>query len=121
MITYTIECLPEDIEVRGNAAVSGDDAFDKEVEDSILADLERGNDWAWCFVCVTASLTVDNFTFTGTDNLGCCSYKSEKDFCKPGGYFDSMKEQARAMLRVDLQTAIERGQVAVLALSEVEK
>lgn len=43
-VTYTIEVHPEDIPVRGNAISSGDDALDREVEDSILSDLEAANE-----------------------------------------------------------------------------
>ena len=88
MIEYTVECLPEDAPVRGNAMASGDDAFDREVEDEIIADLES-NPWAWCCVKVTARAG----GLEGTDYLGCCSYESEEDF-RRGGSYEDMKDCA---------------------------
>ena len=89
-VEYSIECLPEETSVKGNALASGDDAQDKEAEDWILAELDRGNEWAWCTVKVTATLGA----FRGVDYLGCCSYHSEADFCQPGQYFEDMKGEA---------------------------
>lgn len=88
-VTYTVECLPEDLEVRGNAVASGDDEQDREVEDAILADLEGGNPWAWCCVRVTARVG----PFEGVDTLGGCSYRDEQAF-RDCGYFDDMKFSA---------------------------
>jgi hypothetical protein len=90
-VTYTLECLEEDQQVRGNAMCSGDAALDKETEDFILRELRAGNPWAWCCVKVTAQCG----DYTGTDYLGCCSYRSEAEFREPGGFFDGMKAQAR--------------------------
>jgi hypothetical protein len=88
--TFTIECLPEDIAIRGNVLVSGDVAEDKQAEDEIIRQLKSGNDWAWCTVKVTARV---EFDFFGVDYLGCCSYMSEDDF-KKGGYYEDMKANA---------------------------
>jgi hypothetical protein len=87
----TIEALEEDIPVRGNAMASDDDAYDKEVEDKIIDDLNSGNVWAWC----TVKLTMTHIpTGVSSDQyLGACSYKNEEDF-KTGNYFEDMKEQA---------------------------
>ena len=49
-IEFTVTALPECVGVVGNAMASGDDDFDKECEDKILADLDGGNEWAWCTV-----------------------------------------------------------------------
>jgi hypothetical protein len=87
-VEFSIECLDEHIPVRGNAIVSGDDDYDKQVEDKILSDLQW-NPWAWCCVRVIASWE----DFKGDDYLGACSYKSEDDF-KAGGYYEDMKAQA---------------------------
>jgi hypothetical protein len=93
-INYRLECLPEHVEVRGNASASGDDAWDKEIEDKILSALDQGNLWAWCCVKVTAEYR----GLEGTDYLGSCSYESEEQFRECGGYFESMKEQAAEQL-----------------------
>lgn len=101
-VVYSIECLPEDTPVRGNAMASGDESVDREAEDRILAELDSGNEWAWCTVRVTAE--VDGIPVTGEDYLGCCSYASEEDFRQPGGYFGDMKEQAKDDLLQKLES-----------------
>ena len=88
-VNFSVIVHPEEIPVRGNAIASGDDRADKRAEDSIIRQLENGNNWAWCTVEVKATWK----SFSASDYLGCCSYKSQKDFEK-GGYFQDMKEQA---------------------------
>jgi hypothetical protein len=92
---YEIECLAEDTSIVGNAMASGDDDFDAKCEQSIIDDLEDGNEWSWCTVRVTC--TVRGYGSVGTDYLGCCSYDGEEAF-KAGGYYDDMKGEARARL-----------------------
>lgn len=103
-VTYTLECSPEDIPVRGNAMASGDDEADRADEDRIIADLESGNEWAWCCAKVTAEWN----GFEGKDYLGGCSYASEDDFKRPGGYYDDMKQQALDDLYRTVRSAVER-------------
>lgn len=106
MVSYDIECLPEYTDVRGNAMCSGDDDYDREVEDSILDDLEGGNDWAWCTVRVTARYDgVD--CAVGQDYLGCCSYRDEADF-KACVYYEDMCDQAREDLYAQLEGILYR-------------
>lgn len=88
-VTFTIECLPEDIPVRGYASAI-DEETDRKTEKRIYKQLENGNEWAWCTVKVTATYK----GITGTDYLGCCSYKSQKDFEKNSGYYSDMKNVA---------------------------
>lgn len=102
-VTFTLERLPEYAAIRGNAVVSGDAAFDKKVEDKILADLEF-NEWAWCCVRVVAEWN----GLTGDDYLGCCSYESEEQFCQHGGYYDDMKAQALGNLNSQTQALAEK-------------
>ena len=80
----------EFIPVEGNASASGDEAFDQEVEHSILSRLEQGDVWAWAMVTVTVSWG----PFSASDHLGCCSYADEEDFRQSGGYFDDMIDEA---------------------------
>jgi hypothetical protein len=68
---YAIPC---DLEVRGNAMASDDDAFDKEVEDKILADLDRGVWRAWFDVQVTASFSYGEGFIEAHEYLVACSY-----------------------------------------------
>ena len=103
-VTYSVECLPEVIESRGNAGCSGDEGFDRQVEKNIIADLEAGNEWAWCTIKVTARYDgVDGIV--GVDWLGCCNYSSEEDF-KKCPYFEDMKNQARDDLYQYLESHI---------------
>jgi hypothetical protein len=68
-----------DIPVRGNAIVSGDDEYDRDLENQIINDLEW-NVWAWCDITVSLELEIDGNTLQGGDSLGACNYKNEKDF-----------------------------------------
>jgi len=96
-VKFELKCEPDDIPVRGNAQASGDDRLDKECEDRIIAELESGNQWAWCTVVVEASWAA----FTGWDALGACSYDDERSFREEGGYF-------RDMVRVAVEHLLER-------------
>ncbi len=75
------ELLPEDIPVRGNVMVSGDDALDQEVEDEIIARLDRGDIEAWCMARVTAEFALDDDDpiCYALDHLGGLSYPSEAE------------------------------------------
>lgn len=75
----SLDCLPEDLPVKGNN-------FDKECENKIYRELESGNGWAWCCVKVSAKWR----GFEGTDYLRGCSYESEKDFKNDGDYSDML-------------------------------
>lgn len=88
--TRSLECQEEDCPVRGNALASGDDAFDRKVENKIIAQLNLGNQWAWCCVKVTVKFG----QLEGNAYLGCCSYKSEKEFRQEGGYYIGMVDEA---------------------------
>lgn len=98
-ITWRVECLPDDMPVRGNAVVTGDDEEDRRIEDQIIEDMEW-NEWAWCTVRVVGEwegIEADEY-------LGGCSYKSKEDFCRPGEYFPDMQKE---VLR-QIQTQAER-------------
>lgn len=98
--TVDIDCLEEDTPVRGNAIASGDAAYDKQIEDEIIEDLD-GNPWSWCTVRVTVELN----GLKGVDYLGCCSYKSEQNFIDCD-CFEDMKIEAIAELEHSLMQAI---------------
>lgn len=72
-ISVSIE--EEDMHVRGNAIESGDKEFDRSVEDRILADLENGNPYAWCYVRVTAMWG----EFEASDSLGMVSCETREE------------------------------------------
>ena len=93
-VEYEVECLPESMQIEGNAMVSGDDEEDRKCEQWIHDQLESGNDWAWCCIKVTARLG----PFEGFDCLGGCSYLSEADFMTEDGYYPGMRDVALADL-----------------------
>jgi hypothetical protein len=95
-VEFIIEHEPEDEPIDGNASAI-DDETDRKVVKWIRDQLRRGNSWAWCKVKVSAAWN----GFIGSDYLGCCSYKSEKDF-KQGGYFADMRVEALAALNREI-------------------
>lgn len=107
-VEFNVEACQEYTEVRGNAMCSGDDDYDRKVEDRILANLDDGNVWTWASIRVSAS--IDGIECA--DYLGCCSYKDEEDFLKDVYYLD-MKCEALSNLRAkyeDSMRAIERAE-----------
>ncbi len=91
LVEYETSIEPSDIEIEGNAIASGDDEYDKKVENKLREDVESGNEWAWCDVKVTATYK----DITGTDTLGACSYEDQNSFeSEDGGYYSDMKEVA---------------------------
>lgn len=98
-VTLELLCEPEYIPIEGNALASGDDAEDAKEYARIRAELESGNDWAWCcaHVRVSYEVAIEGQAFParleGNDYLGACSYASEADF-KAGGYYDDMVSAA---------------------------
>ena len=100
-VTYTLECFPEEMSYVGNCSAI-DDETDRQQEAWIRSELQSGNEWAWCWVKVTARYKgIDGVV--GIDTLGGCSYRSEEDFRQPGDYFDDMKAAALADLRAQLE------------------
>jgi hypothetical protein len=84
----------------GNCMASGDDAVDREEEESIRTQLANGNEWAWCTARVRVSLG-DLFE---TEYLGCCSYESREDFMH-SAYYEDMVEACLCSLTKQAQRA----------------
>jgi hypothetical protein len=101
-VTFSIECHPEDESFVGNCSAINPEA-DARAERWIQNQLDRGNEWAWCYVVVAARWG----TFCGEDGLGHCSYRSEADF-KRGGYWTDMKAQALEELNNRVREAAEQ-------------
>lgn len=98
-VEFSLIAHPEEIPVRGNAAASGDDDCDKEIEDGIIQQIENGNVWAWACVEVKA-------TWKGLEEseyLGCCSYKDEDEF-KADGYYQDMRERVYDLLITEIKS-----------------
>ena len=109
--------------VRGNAAASGDDAFDRECEEAILSALDRGEDWHWALVEVRAIVELDGQTFMGSTCLGGCSYATEAElkrdtFDDEGSYGPSLKAEALADLKTYIRTEVGNTRQAVAARLE---
>jgi hypothetical protein len=88
-VKFIIKAEQDDLRVRGNISDSGDEAFDKRIEDQVLERLDYGDIWAWASVEVQATWE----GFSGRDYLGACSYKDEEDF-KADGYYEDMCKEA---------------------------
>ena len=50
MVSYSIEAEFDHIPVRGNIMCSGDDDFDRSIEDAVIDRLDGGDVWAWAAV-----------------------------------------------------------------------
>lgn len=99
-VEFAIECHPEHEPIEGNCSAI-DRLTDQRVERWIRRELAQGNKWAWCIVRVVARWR----GFEGDDCLGCCSYRSEKEFRHPEGYFPQMRRGAlRRLNEVVAQT-----------------
>lgn len=87
-VTFTLECLCEDIPIEGNASAV-DPATDRTTEEWIREQLAAGNEWAWC----TAKVTCQWDAFSAVKYLGCCSYESEEAF-RNDPYFSDLCAEA---------------------------
>jgi hypothetical protein len=114
-IIYSIVVEQDDMPVHGNAIDSGDAKADKEIEDEILARLDRGDTWAWAQVDVRAECGGQ----TGHAYLGGCSYQDENDF-KRGGYLPQLQEEAREDLLRVMRERVSSGEQAKRILGELE-
>lgn len=125
MITYSWQYMrDDDLPVRGNAMASGDEAADRACEDAILAALDRGDDWHWARVRVTATLKVGDDLFTGDAYLGRCSYASEAELRRDtfeDFYGNDLKIEAQYNLRDTLMRAAVRGEAAKNLLANFDK
>ncbi len=90
---------------------SGDPAYDKQVEDEILAHLDRYDIQYWCVVTVTAEIE----GFRGHASIGGCSYDTEEE-AKACAEEHGLHEEALADLKMTLQYSINRGETAARVL-----
>jgi hypothetical protein len=80
------------------------DDFTKHFDDEtcvawIRDQLERGNEWAWCTIKITAAYG----GLETHDYLGACSYESEASFVQNGDYYEDMVTTALKELATDLE------------------
>lgn len=84
-IDFTIECL-EELE-HPNDCFALDIESQEEIVNSIIEDLNSGNEWAWCCVRVIGTYK----GIVANDYLGGCSYPSEEHF-RTCDYYEDMKQ-----------------------------
>jgi hypothetical protein len=98
-VVINVFAIADDLEVEGNASVSGDDNYDRLIEEEINLRLWAGDVWAWANVEVRVSWR----HLEGSDYLGACSYKNEQDFIENSCYYDEMVNSALADLNGQIQ------------------
>ena len=94
---YTLTAEFDDVPIEGNAMCSGDDEYDKKIENELYERCKRGDVWAWASVKVTASFG----ELTAYTYLGACSYESQDEFEKCDYYTDmiiEVTEELRTMI-----------------------
>lgn len=85
---------------REDADTSYKDAgFDEEALKWIKAELQAGNEWAWCDVKVTATL----YGLEAETWIGQCSYESRKAFMA-GGYYEQLVDEVVEELAKQLES-----------------
>jgi hypothetical protein len=89
-VEYEIKVEAEQEDYRGDFSDSRDVQW-------VTNELNRGNQAAWCWVCVTARFE----GFEGVDSLGGCSYRSMKALEKD--LIPEMKENALESLRTEIK------------------
>lgn len=93
-IVFTFYIEPDDESPRGHFS-------DKATENEVLERIDRGDDWAWFCVKVTAQRGTE--PLIGEDTLGGCCYASEADF--RANLYPEMCENAAADLYKKEETA----------------
>jgi frataxin-like iron-binding protein CyaY len=71
---------------------------EEETAQKVADDYNSGNFYSW----FCAKITVKYRGYDATDYLGCCSYKSEKDF-KEGGYYIDMVDTCIQEINRDIE------------------
>jgi len=104
-VTFTLTCESEDLPILGDILASGDDALDKETADEVQAQLDAGNEWAWCCAKVTATWE----DWSADEYLGGVSCKNEEDFrVGDKDYFDTMCDEALDRLNAQIAKVYEK-------------
>ena len=95
-ISWSFTMEPEHVPVRGNAIVSGDEAYDRQVEDEIIKRLDDGDQAAWFCLKVTGTFGECQYS----EYLGCCSYESDPDLraiAEDSGIIETVTDELRKM------------------------
>jgi hypothetical protein len=106
-VRFTLTCEPEtDVDYRG-------DLDDPKAVRWVKRQLDKGNEWAWCMVTVTATFG----DFEGNAYLGACSYRSESDFKKMDGYYPGLCDEALEDLDASIVASLDTLPPHLLAAS----
>jgi len=130
-VEYEYLMEEEDSRVRGNAMASGDAELDRQVEDEILADLDRGHLEAWCTAHVRAILAFypagkagEWYRSEGSAYLGCCSYKTERELWESATLDYDLEGDARQEAAYELRGDIKnlrQQQTLTRLMAELER
>lgn len=93
-VEFALGLFPYETPITGNVLASGDYDADQAAEKWVRDQLEAGNEWAWCVVCVTARWA----GFEGDDFSGSVSCESFAAFAKDKKLLESMIDEAVADL-----------------------
>lgn len=109
----------DDLDIEGNVLASGDDEADRNAEEWVRNEVERGNVWAWACVIVTAKWA----GFEGWDTLGGVSCKKAEDFDQFGDLVSNAVKHLIEGIReagweveaseADIKTVVDRGESEV--------
>lgn len=102
-VSYAVTVEPEDIPFVGNCSAI-DPETDRQTEEWIREQLNAGNEYAWCWVKVVASVVYDGIIFTGEDSLGGISCRDREELDRV--FLPEMRAPALADLRDRLQRVI---------------
>lgn len=75
-VEFEVDLQVDDLSLRGNVQASGDAQQDREAEEWVLRELQRGNEYAWCSATVYARWG----GYEGFTSLGAISCRSEAEF-----------------------------------------
>jgi len=100
-VTYTIEPEVDDLPLKGNVLMSGNDVLDRAAETAVQTRLDNGEMWAWASVLVVARYN-DIEMIDGCAHLGGCNYRDEADFKSMPEYAD-MKATAMRKLKEEFE------------------
>jgi len=119
-VTVTLKIEACDIPIRGNAIASGDDAYDKTIEDDLMYRLENGDIWAWFNATAIVEISVNGVKFQGLEFLGACSYKDLKQFLEDGDYGRDLIDCAweRAIVSIEEYVSAVHGTIETIAKPE---
>ncbi len=99
-VTFSHSIKPDDTPIRGNLMDSGDANVDRETEDAVYRQLDRGNQAAWCGLIVFAEWR----GYKRQTSLWGCSYASEEKLLED--LLPDLREEAYAELCIGIEEGL---------------